>query len=188
MQNNISRCVTWLWNTNSHINGGTQAKGIWKLDPETNIWAQNGWAWGVKKALLLSLYHSLNKVMLIKSRRLRWTGRISRMEEGISIFKTWIDKPIKRRPLERLIIWTLVMKALVNSLFGSFVYEDSHIAQNNMNNNKNNTLVLQSTEGQGLSNDFWHIHLSSDRVIRSSSQFTGDIYSAHRVPQPLLAF
>ena len=30
--------------------GGIQAKGIWKQDPEANIWAQEGWEWGVEKA------------------------------------------------------------------------------------------------------------------------------------------
>ena len=28
---------------------GIQAKGIWKQDPEANIWAQEGWEWGVEK-------------------------------------------------------------------------------------------------------------------------------------------
>ena len=27
-----------------------QAKGTWKQDPEANIWAQEGWEWGVEKA------------------------------------------------------------------------------------------------------------------------------------------
>jgi len=27
----------------SYINGGMQAKGIWKQDPEANIWAQEKW-------------------------------------------------------------------------------------------------------------------------------------------------
>ena len=30
--------------------GGMQAKGIWKQDPEANIWAQEGCEWGVEKA------------------------------------------------------------------------------------------------------------------------------------------
>ena len=29
----------------SYIKGGMQAKGIWKQDPEENIWAQEGWEW-----------------------------------------------------------------------------------------------------------------------------------------------
>jgi hypothetical protein len=31
----------------SYIKGGTQAKGIWKLDPESNIWAQEVCEWGM---------------------------------------------------------------------------------------------------------------------------------------------
>ena len=35
---NIANCAIWLWNMVSYIKGGTQAKGIWKQDPEANIW------------------------------------------------------------------------------------------------------------------------------------------------------
>ena len=28
----------------------TQAKGIWKQDPEVNSWAQEGWEWGMDNA------------------------------------------------------------------------------------------------------------------------------------------
>ena len=34
----------------SYIKGGTQGKGVWKQDPETNISIQEGWEWGVEKA------------------------------------------------------------------------------------------------------------------------------------------
>ena len=27
----------------------TKTKGIWKPDPEVNIWGQEGWEWGVEK-------------------------------------------------------------------------------------------------------------------------------------------
>ena len=37
--NNIASCAIWLWNMVSYIKGGIQAKGIWKQDPEANIWA-----------------------------------------------------------------------------------------------------------------------------------------------------
>ena len=36
---------------------------------------------------LHSLYHSPNTVRVIKSRRLRWSGHVARMEEGRSAFK-----------------------------------------------------------------------------------------------------
>ena len=34
----------------SYIKGGMQAKIIWKQDPETNIWTQEGSEWGADKA------------------------------------------------------------------------------------------------------------------------------------------
>ena len=33
----------------SYIKGRMQAKIIWKQGPEANIWAQEGWEWGVEK-------------------------------------------------------------------------------------------------------------------------------------------
>ena len=33
----------------SYIKGGMQAKGIWKQDPDANIWVQEGWEWGMEK-------------------------------------------------------------------------------------------------------------------------------------------
>ena len=45
-----SSCAIWLWNMVSYIKEGMQAKGIWKQDPEVNIWDQDGWDWGVEKA------------------------------------------------------------------------------------------------------------------------------------------
>ena len=63
----------------SYIKERTQAKGIWKQDPEANIWAQE---WGVEK----SPQWGTNIVRMIKSRRLRWAGHVARMEEGRSAF------------------------------------------------------------------------------------------------------
>ena len=45
------------------------------------------------------MYRSPNIARVIKSRRLRWTGRSARMEEGRSAFKILTDKPIGKRPL-----------------------------------------------------------------------------------------
>ena len=39
------RNIVFIYN----IMGGMQAKGIWKQDPEANIWAQEGWELGVEK-------------------------------------------------------------------------------------------------------------------------------------------
>ena len=48
---------------------------------------------------LHSLYRSPNIVRMIKSRRLRWSGHISRNEEGRSAFKILTGKPAGKRPL-----------------------------------------------------------------------------------------
>ena len=42
---------------------------------------------------LHSLYRSPNIVRVITSRRLRWAGRVARMEEGKSAFKILTGKP-----------------------------------------------------------------------------------------------
>ena len=47
------------------------------------------------------MYHSHNIVKVIKSRRLRWAGRVARMEEGRSAFKILTGKPTGNRPLGR---------------------------------------------------------------------------------------
>ena len=44
---------------------------------------------------------SPNIVRVIKSRRLRWTGHVARMEEGRSAFKISTGTPIGKRPLGR---------------------------------------------------------------------------------------
>ena len=38
---------------------------------------------------------------MIKSRRLRWTGHVARMEEGLSAFKILTGKPTGKRPSGR---------------------------------------------------------------------------------------
>ena len=45
---------------------------------------------------LHSLYRSPNIVRVIKSRRLRWAGHVTRMEEGRSVFKILTGKPTGR--------------------------------------------------------------------------------------------
>ena len=70
-----------------YIKGGMQAKGIWKQDPEANIWFkrnENGEWLNLHNEELHNLYRSPNIVRVIKSRRLRWEGRVARMEEGRS--------------------------------------------------------------------------------------------------------
>ena len=47
------------------------------------------------------MYRSCIIVRVIKSRRLRWAGHITRIEEGRSIFKILTGKPMGYRPLGR---------------------------------------------------------------------------------------
>ena len=48
-----------------------------------------------------NLYRSHNIVRVIKSRRFRWAGHVTRMEESMSAFKILTGKPTGKRPLER---------------------------------------------------------------------------------------
>ena len=50
---------------------------------------------------LNDLYCSPNVVRVIKSRRMRWTGHVARMEEGRSVHKVLVGKPEGKRPLGR---------------------------------------------------------------------------------------
>ena len=47
------------------------------------------------------LYRSANIVRVIKSRRLRWTGHVARMEEDRSAFKILTGSPSGKRRLGR---------------------------------------------------------------------------------------
>ena len=49
---------------------------------------------------LHSLYRSPNIIRVIKSRRLRWTGHITRIEEGRSVLKI-LTGTTGKRPLRR---------------------------------------------------------------------------------------
>jgi hypothetical protein len=48
-----------------------------------------------------SLYSSPNIVRVIKSKRMRWTGHVTRMEEGRSVYRVSVGRPEGKRPLER---------------------------------------------------------------------------------------
>ena len=50
---------------------------------------------------LHDLYCSSNIVRVIKSRRMRWTGHVARMEEGRCVHKVLVAKPEGKRPLGR---------------------------------------------------------------------------------------
>ena len=47
------------------------------------------------------MYRSPNILRVIKSRRLRWAGHVTRMEEGRSVFKIVTGKPTRKRSLGR---------------------------------------------------------------------------------------
>ena len=60
------------------------------------------------------MYRFPNIVRLIKSRRLRWSGHVAKMEAGRSSFKILSGKPTRKRPLGRprrrwevILEWTL---------------------------------------------------------------------------------
>jgi hypothetical protein len=50
---------------------------------------------------LHSLYSSPNIVMVIKSRRMRWTGHVARTGRGRNIYRVLVGEPKGKRPLER---------------------------------------------------------------------------------------
>jgi hypothetical protein len=50
---------------------------------------------------LYALYSSPNIIRVIKSRRLRWAGRVARMGERRGAYRDLVGKPEGRRPLGR---------------------------------------------------------------------------------------
>jgi hypothetical protein len=50
---------------------------------------------------LHDLYSSPTTVWVIKSRRIRWTGRVARMGEGRGVYRVLLGKPEGKRPLGR---------------------------------------------------------------------------------------
>jgi len=50
---------------------------------------------------LNNLYSSPNIVRVIKSRRMRWAGRVARMGEGRGVYRVLVGEPDGRRPLGR---------------------------------------------------------------------------------------
>jgi hypothetical protein len=50
---------------------------------------------------LHSLYSSLNIVRVIKSRRIRWAGRVARMGQGRGVYRVLVGRPEGKRPLGR---------------------------------------------------------------------------------------
>jgi hypothetical protein len=50
---------------------------------------------------LHNLYSSPNIVSVIKSRRVRWAGHVTRMGEGRGVYRVLVGRPEGRRPLGR---------------------------------------------------------------------------------------
>jgi hypothetical protein len=50
---------------------------------------------------LHSLYSSLNIVMVVKSRSMRWAGHVARMREGRGVYRVLVGRPEVKRPLGR---------------------------------------------------------------------------------------
>jgi hypothetical protein len=48
---------------------------------------------------LHNLYSSPNIVRVIKSRRMRWAGHVTRMEERRSVYRVLVRRPERKRPL-----------------------------------------------------------------------------------------
>jgi hypothetical protein len=50
---------------------------------------------------LNELFSSPNTVRVIKSRRMRWAGRVARMEERKGAYRVLVGKPERKRPIAR---------------------------------------------------------------------------------------
>jgi hypothetical protein len=50
---------------------------------------------------LHNFYSSPDIIRQIKSRRMRWVGRVARMGEGRKLYRVPVGKPEEKRPLER---------------------------------------------------------------------------------------
>ena len=77
-----------------------QAKGIGEQGLEAKIWAKREWR-RLHNEEHHSLYRSLNKVRVIKSRRLKRADCVARIEEGRSDFKILTDTTTGKIPLGR---------------------------------------------------------------------------------------
>ena len=47
------------------------------------------------------LYSTPNIILVIKSRRMKWAGRVARMGNRTGAYRVWVRKPKERRPLGR---------------------------------------------------------------------------------------
>jgi hypothetical protein len=66
-----------------------------KRDEVTGEWRK------LHKEDLSDLYSLPNIVRVVKSRRMRWAGHVTRMGEGREVHRVLVGKPEGKRPLER---------------------------------------------------------------------------------------
>ena len=66
-----------------------------KKDEITGEWRK------LHNAELHALYSSPNIIRSLKSRRLRWTGHVARMEQSRNAYRVLVGKPDGKRPLGR---------------------------------------------------------------------------------------
>ena len=66
-----------------------------KRDEVTVEWSK------LHNAELHALYHWPNIIKNLKSRRLRWTGHVARMEQSINAYRVLVGKPEGKRLLDR---------------------------------------------------------------------------------------
>ena len=67
-----------------------------KKDKITDEWRK------LHNAELHALYSSQNIIRNLKSRRLRWSGHVARMEQSRNAYRVLVGKPEGKRPLGRL--------------------------------------------------------------------------------------
>jgi hypothetical protein len=65
-----------------------------------DIWTEEGWSDG-RVEELRDLYPSPSQIRIIKSRRMRWTRHIPRMEKKRNVYRLLVGKPEGKRPLGR---------------------------------------------------------------------------------------
>jgi hypothetical protein len=66
-----------------------------KTDEVTGEWRK------LQNGELHNLYSSPDIIRQIKSRRMRWAEHVVRMGEGINVYRVWVRKPERKRPLGR---------------------------------------------------------------------------------------
>ena len=80
-----------------HLSSLLHARRIFgpKRDEVTEEW------WKLHNEELNDLYSSPNIVRVIKSKRMRWVGRVARMGERRGVYRVLVGKPEGKRPLGR---------------------------------------------------------------------------------------